>query len=103
MRRQPTEAEAKLWHLLRNRRLADFKFRRQVPVGPYIPDFVCFAARLIIEADGGQHAESLRDVKRDAELARRGFRVLRLWNNDILDRPDAVLDAIWAALHEVRS
>jgi very-short-patch-repair endonuclease len=101
MRRQPTEAESKLWLLLCNRRLADFKFRRQVPVGPYIPDFVCYAARLIVEADGGQHAENPRDLRRDAELARRGFRILRLWNNDILARPEATLDAVWAALHEV--
>ena len=95
MRRQPTEAESKLWLLLRNRRLNDYKFRRQVPIGPYIADFVCYSARLIIEADGSQHAERPRDQTRDAELTRRGFRILRLYNHDILARPEFILDAIW--------
>ena len=100
MRREPTEAELKLWLLLRNRRFADFKFRRQVPIGPYIADFVCYSAKLIVEADGGQHAESTYDQTRDAELTRRGFRLLRIWNNLILATPDDVADAIWATLHE---
>jgi very-short-patch-repair endonuclease len=98
MRREPTEAERALWLLLRNKRLVDYKFRRQVPIGPYIADFVCYGAKLIIEADGSQHAESQRDVARDDDLRRRGFRLLRLWNNDILADPDVVLDAIWNAL-----
>ena len=98
MRHQPTEAEAKLWSLLRDRRFARYKFRRQVPIGPYIADFVCYSAHLIVEADGSQHSESPRDHLRDAELEHRGFRLLRLWNNDILARPDAVGDTIWAAL-----
>jgi len=100
MRHEPTEAERKLWLILRNRRLADFKFRRQVPVGPYIADFICYSAKLIIESDGSQHAESPHDARRDQELERRGFHLLRLWNNDILARPDDVLEAIWARLHE---
>ena len=100
MRREPTEAELKLWLILRNRRFANFKFRRQVPIGPYIADFVCYSAKLIVEADGGQHAENGYDQVRDAELNRRGFRLLRLWNNDILARPDDVSETIWAALHE---
>ncbi|MBN9334814.1 MAG: endonuclease domain-containing protein [Devosia sp.] len=100
MRREPTEAELKLWLLLRNRRFAAFKFRLQVPIGPYIADFVCYSARVIIEADGSQHAENLHDAKRDAELRRRGFHLLRLWNNDILARPDDVSETIWATLHE---
>jgi very-short-patch-repair endonuclease len=103
MRRQPTEAEHALWLLLRNRRLVDHKFRRQVPLGPYVADFVCYADKLIVEADGGQHAENPRDAVRDAELTRRGFRILRIWNHDILARPDAVLDAVWAALHEAQA
>jgi very-short-patch-repair endonuclease len=98
MRHEPTEAERKLWLLLRDRRFVNFKFRRQVPIGPYIADFVCYSARLIVEADGSQHAESQRDMIRDAELARRGFYLLRLWNNDILARPIPVSDAVWAAL-----
>jgi very-short-patch-repair endonuclease len=96
MRHNPTEAERAL--LLRNRRLAAFKFRRQVPMGPYIADFLCFEAKLIVEADGSQHLDSKRDLARDAELVRRGFRLLRLWNNDILARPNQILDAVWATL-----
>ncbi|MGV8856787.1 MAG: endonuclease domain-containing protein [Devosia sp.] len=103
MRHEPTQAEAKLWHLLRNRRLTEFKFRRQQPIDHYIADFVCYSARLIVEADGSQHAESAYDSTRDAQLQAAGFRILRLSNNDILARPDAVLDTVWAALHEVRS
>ncbi|MEO8685347.1 MAG: DUF559 domain-containing protein [Devosia sp.] len=100
MRHNPTEAERALWLLLRNRRLAAFKFRRQVPMGPYIADFLCFEAKLIVEADGSQHLDSPRDLTRDAELERRGFRILRLWNNDILARPNQILDVVWAAVQE---
>ncbi len=100
MRHQPTEAESKLWTLLRNRRFAQFKFRRQLPLGDYIADFVCLSHKLIIEADGSQHVESPRDAIRDEYLRAQGFRLLRLWNNDILARPTLVSDAIWAALHE---
>ncbi|WP_375597912.1 endonuclease domain-containing protein [Devosia sp. Naph2] len=100
MRREPTEAERRLWLLLRDRRFSGFKFRRQVPIGPYIADFVCYDVKLIIEADGSQHAESTRDLARDAELVRRGFRLLRLWNNDVLARPAQVADLVWATLHE---
>ena len=100
MRREPTEAEAKCWSLLRNRRFADFKFRRQLPIGDYIADFVCLDSHLIIELDGSQHAESTYDVRRDAYLKAQSFRILRIWNNDILARPDSVLEAVWAALHQ---
>jgi len=103
MRRQPTLAEQKLWSLLRNRRFVGFKFRRQVPIGPYIADFVCYEAKLIIEADGSQHADNARDLVRDAELERRGFRLLRLWNSDILARPAQVADLVWAHLHGAAS
>ena len=99
MRSAPTEAEHKLWLLLRDRRFAGFKFRRQLPVGQYIADFVCLSANLIIEADGSQHAESTYDTTRDAYLRAQGFRLLRLWNHDILARPDDVVEAIWATLH----
>jgi very-short-patch-repair endonuclease len=98
MRHEPTEPEAKLWWLLRDRRLANFKFRRQLPMGIYIVDFVCLTAKLIIEADGSQHAESPVDETRDAYLRAQGFRILRIWNNDILARPDMVLEAVWTAL-----
>ena len=99
MRHNPTEAKRRLWSLLRNRRFAQFKFRRQVPVGDYIVDFACLSAKLIIEADGSQHAENSRDSFRDAYLRDQGFRLLRLWNNDILARPAQVADTVWSTLH----
>ena len=98
MRHEPTLAEQALWRLLRDRRLEQYKFRRQARIDPYIVDFVCLERRLIIEADGGQHAESDHDARRDAFLVREGFSVLRFWNNDILTNPAAVFDAVYAAL-----
>jgi len=98
MRRNPTEAERALWRVLRNKRLAGWKFKRQQPLGRYIVDFVCFEARLIVEADGSQHLDSVHDARRDAWLQAQGFRLLRFWNNDILARPDGVLTAVLAAL-----
>ena len=100
MRHEPTEAERNLWLLLRNRRLVAYKFRRQVPVDHYIADFLCYSARLIVELDGSQHAESTTDATRDAYLHAQSFRLLRIWNNDVLARPDSVLDAVWNALQE---
>jgi very-short-patch-repair endonuclease len=96
MRRSPTDAELRLWRLLRDRRLSGLKFRRQVPIGPYIVDFLCVGARLIIEADGSQHGESGRDEARDAYLAAQGWNVLRFWNHDILQNRDMILDTILA-------
>lgn len=95
MRKAPTEAEAALWRILRNRRFSGFKFRRQVPIGGYIADFVCFEARLIVEADGSQHAESVRDERRDRWLEAQGFRIRRFWNGDILHRREAVAETLW--------
>ncbi len=103
LRRASTEAEKTLWGILRDRRFVDHKFRRQVPIGPYIVDFVCFEARLIVELDGSQHAENARDRLRDDWLARDGYRVLRLWNNDLTDNRDGVLTAVWHALEEPRT
>ncbi|MHA6692154.1 endonuclease domain-containing protein [Devosia sp. A449] len=99
MRHEPTEAEAKFWALLRNRRLVNYKFRRQLPIGDYIADFVGLSAKLIVELDGSQHADSTYDATRDAYLRAQGFHLLRLWNHDILARPDTVLDAVWNALN----
>lgn len=99
MRREPTEAEAKLWSMLRGKRVGGLKFKRQEQLGDYIVDFVCFGARLIVEADGSQHAESRRDAVRDAWLKAQGFRVLRFWNNDILENPDGVARVILDAAH----
>jgi very-short-patch-repair endonuclease len=98
LRRNATDAEKALWRLLRARQLADFKFRRQQFLGPYIVDFVCFSANLVIEADGGQHADSPTDAIRDSWLSAQGFRVLRLWDNDILINPDGIIQTILAAL-----
>ena len=98
MRHEPTDAEARMWKLLRDRRLAKFKFRRQIPFQTFILDFVCFDHRLIIEIDGSQHASSTRDAARDTALASEGFRVARYWNNDVLQRPSSVLEDILAKL-----
>jgi very-short-patch-repair endonuclease len=98
MRRAPTDAERKIWFLLRDRRLDGFKFRRQVPFGPYILDFVCFQPRLVVEVDGGQHADSQADKVRDARLQARGFRIVRYWNTDVLKNPEGVLTDLLAQL-----
>jgi len=96
MRRAATEAETALWRLLRSRRLSALKFRRQVPIAPYIADFVCFEHRLIVEADGSQHADSDYDRERDAFLTGQGFVVLHFWNHDVLNNPRMIEDAILA-------
>jgi very-short-patch-repair endonuclease len=98
MRANPTDAERRLWSMLRDRRMPVFKFRRQIVIEPYIADFVCFERRLIIEADGSQHAESDSDLRCDVFLRSQGFTVLRFWNNDVLLRPNGVFDMIHAAL-----
>jgi very-short-patch-repair endonuclease len=100
MRREATDAESAMWRLLRDRRLAVFKFRRQVPFQSFILDFVCFDKRMVIEIDGSQHASSERDMKTDAILAAEGFRIARYWNNDVLQQPLAVLEHILAKLVE---
>ncbi|MEL1265973.1 endonuclease domain-containing protein [Pseudoxanthomonas putridarboris] len=99
LRREATDAERLLWHRLRNRTLSGLKFRRQVPVGPYVVDFLCIEYRLVVEADGGQHAEPGMDASRDAFLRSKGFRVLRFWNNDILMRLDVVCETILLAAY----
>lgn len=90
-----TDAERELWFHLRGRRLAGFKFRRQSVIGSHIVDFVCLEAKLVVEADGGQHADRREaDEQRTAELEARGFRVIRFWNHEILTETDAVLERI---------
>jgi very-short-patch-repair endonuclease len=74
------------------------KFRRQVPIGDWIVDFVSFEHRLVVEADGSQHADCERDMRRDQDLASRGFRILRFWNNEILLKPNAIAEAIFASV-----
>ena len=96
MRRAPTDAERKLWSLVRAGRIDGLKFKRQVPLDGYVLDFVCFEKRLILEADGGQHVGSARDETRDDHFSRSGFVTLRLSNIDILTNPDGVVIAIRA-------
>ena len=94
LRKDMTDAERKLWTLLRNRKLTGLKFRRQVPVGPYVADFLSFEAHLIVEADGGQHAGSAHDAERDAWFRHQGFTVVHYWNSDILANPAKVLASL---------
>jgi very-short-patch-repair endonuclease len=98
LRRDSTDAELKLWYRLRSRSILGFKFVRQEPIGPYVADFICRERRLIIEVDGGQHADSTRDVARDQWLADHGYRILRFWNNDVMANTDGVLATIATAL-----
>jgi len=89
-----TDAEKRLWYRLRRRQLANWRFRRQVPIGTYIVDFACLEAMLIIEVDGSQHLESESDCSRDRWLHGEGYRVLRFWNDDVLARIESVLTEI---------
>jgi very-short-patch-repair endonuclease len=100
MRSDPTEAERRLWSILRSHRLAGYKFKRQQVIGRYIVDFVNFERRLIVEADGSQHADSAYDEERDAWLRSQGFNIVRCWNNDVLAQTTAIADAIWHALQQ---
>jgi very-short-patch-repair endonuclease len=98
LRRDATDAERRLWSALRDRRLRGYRFRRQHPIGRYIVDFACTEHRLIVEADGGQHAESDGDRRRTAWLESEGWRVLRFWNNDILSNASGVAETIFREL-----
>jgi len=101
MRSAQTDAEQVLWYHLRARRFQGAKFRRQRPVGPYIVDFVCPEYRLVLEVDGGQHSASAPyDARRDAWLAANGYRVLRFWNNEVMQRLPDVLERIRVALEK---
>ncbi len=97
-----TEAERRLWMLLRRKQFDGFRFRRQHPIGPYVVDFFCPSAQLIVELDGGQHAEeeyAIRDETRSRWLRSRGYCVIRIWNNELNENPQGVREAIWAALN----
>ena len=95
-----TDSENKLWRHLRAHRLNGEKFRRQQPIGPYIVDFVHFGARVIVEADGGQHNDAPRDERRDEWLREQGFTVMRFWNNEIMSNLEGVLTTVMAAVAE---
>jgi very-short-patch-repair endonuclease len=99
LRKNPTEAERALWKHIRLRQLEGYKFRRQQQLGRYIVEFVCFEKKLVIELDGGQHAEqAASDSERSTWLESQGFRVLRFWNHDVLKNLEAVAEATRAAL-----
>ena len=98
LRQNRTDAERALWQRLRRKQLDGLRFRQQVPLGPYIVDFLCAKHRLIIEVDGGQHAGATVDRTRTAWLEGRGFRVMRFWNNDVLQNLNGVIETILLAL-----
>jgi very-short-patch-repair endonuclease len=101
LRKNETEAEQRLWKALHKLSLEGSHFRRQVPIGPYVADFACLSARLIIEVDGSQHGEPeglVKDAERTAWLKSQGYRVLRVWNNDVFSNLAAVLDSVYAEL-----
>lgn len=97
LRKRMTDAERRLWYRLRAHRLDELKFKRQVPIGPYVVDFVSLRNKVIVEVDGGHHAESARDEARDRYFAELGFSTLRFWNNDVLRSTDVVLEKILVA------
>jgi len=95
LRKNLTDAEQKLWQKLRNKQINDHKFRRQFVLGNYIVDFICLDKRLIIEVDGGQHMDNVNyDLQRDEWLKNQNFKVLRFWNNQVLNEIDSVLEVI---------
>jgi very-short-patch-repair endonuclease len=99
LRSHQTDAGLRLWYHLRAHRFLDFKFKRQKPIGNYIVDFVCIEKKLIVELDGGQHGGQMQyDQVRDAWLREQGYRVLRFWNNDVMQQLESVLEAILIAL-----
>jgi very-short-patch-repair endonuclease len=99
LRRNMTDAELRLWRCLRSRQMSGYKFRRQHPFEDYVLDFVCLEAMLVVEVDGGQHAQNATtDELRTKKLTDAGFRVIRFWNNDIFRNIEAVADSIWRVL-----
>jgi very-short-patch-repair endonuclease len=100
LRRDQTSAEAKVWYLLRDRRLAGLKFRRQRVLGPYIVDFVCMEARLVVEIDGDTHEDATADARRTAALERLGYKVVRFWNSYVYDHENAIGDMILEAVKD---
>jgi very-short-patch-repair endonuclease len=95
LRRNETDVERKLWHALRGRQVVQLKFRRQVPIGPYVVDFVCVGKMLVVELDGGQHAiRRDHDAIRTRALEARGYRIVRFWNHEVVENIDGVLAQI---------
>jgi very-short-patch-repair endonuclease len=100
LRVNQTDAEAKLWRRLRDRQMSGCKFVRQEAISSFVCDFVCRERKLVIEVDGGQHLESQSDLIRDRTLSEQGYRVLRFWNNDVLQNIEGVLISIETALRD---
>src|SRR5215470_7709249 len=104
LRRHQTDAERILWFRLRDRRLAGWKFKRQVPIDQFVADFLCADGKVIVEVDGGQHDKGReRDADRTAALEAMGYLVLRFWNNDVMRNTDGVLETILSTLNQPRS
>ena len=102
LRKSQTDVELLLWQQLRNRRFCGYKFHRQFPIDPYVADFACLELKLIIELDGGQHACQINyDDQRSLFLEQRGFKVIRFWNNDVIENTEGVLEAIRMAILEI--
>ena len=103
LRKNPTDAERRLWQELKRRQIGGVKFRRQQPIGNFIVDFVCFEPRIIVEVDGGQHAEQVAyDEQRTRWLKAQGYQVLRFWDNEVLANTDAVAQAVFDAVERGR-
>ena len=94
LRKSQTDAEKLLWKHLRAKQMEGLKFRRQQPIGNYVIDFICLEKSLVIEVDGGQHADNKKDEERDTWLKSEGFKVLRFWNNEVLTNMKGVLEVI---------
>ncbi len=106
LRRHQTDAERKMWRLLHSRRLAGAKFRRNHPIGNFFADLCCLKAQVVVELDGGQHADEAQaahDRGRTAYMTSRGFTVMRFWNEEILKEPERVLEQIYEALPDEHS
>ena len=104
LRTNSTDAERRLWRAIRNRQLGGMRFNRQVPIGPFICDFVARTPKLIIEVDGGQHALAAdADARRTRFLQSRGYRAIRFWNNEVLENIEGVVEAILQVLEDMPS
>lgn len=101
LRGNMTDAEQALWRRLRGCQINNYKFRRQHPYGDFILDFVCLEIKLVVEVDGGQHNQSTQDVLRDQALSAAGFRVMRFWNNQVLNDIESVVEFIWLELEKI--
>jgi very-short-patch-repair endonuclease len=98
LRQYSTDAERRMWSALRDRRLLKYKFRRQHPIGHYIVDFASTEPRVVIELDGGQHADNIADARRAARLESQGWKVIRFWDNDVLGNTNGVVETILRVL-----